>query len=215
MLGGVDDQRPVPLQQPVEDLEVGDELEDAVAAEPPRFVERRGDETGGEAARRWQGDNAVLQHHGEDVLQDEAEHEDRHRHSGIGDNHRADIGSGVALVGGDDAERNADDDGERQRHDRQLDRRRQALDQNLGDGSALRERLTEITVEKVPEVVEELDDERLVESLALVEGVADLVRRPFAEGRPTRVAGDDAGEDEHRDDDPEQHRDRRHRVDGA
>ena len=57
MLGGVDDQRPVPLQQPVDDLEVGDELEDAVAAEPPRFVERRGDEAGGQAARRWEGEN--------------------------------------------------------------------------------------------------------------------------------------------------------------
>ena len=75
-----------------------------------------------------------------------------------------------------------------------------------------RERLTEITVEKVPEVVEELDDDRLVEPLALVEGVADLVRRPFAEGGPARVAGDDAGEDEDRGDDPEQHRDRRHQA---
>ena len=157
----------------------------------------------------------VLQRHGEDVLQDEAEHEDRHRHAGIGDDHRADIGSGVALVGGDDAERNADDDGERQRHDRQLDRRRQALDQNLGDGSALRERLTEISVEKVPEVLEELDDDRLVESLTLVEGVTDLVGRPFAEGGPARVAGDDAGEDEHRDERSRTTPESTTRVDGA
>ena len=46
MLAGVDDDAPVPLQQPVEHLEVGDEVEHAVLADPPLLVERRRDEAG-------------------------------------------------------------------------------------------------------------------------------------------------------------------------
>ena len=101
VLAGVDDELPVPLQQPVEHLEVGDELEHAVLAEAPLLVERRGDEPRREPARRRQGEERVLERDGEEVLQEQTEHEDRHRDAGVGDDHRADVGRRVALVGGD------------------------------------------------------------------------------------------------------------------
>ena len=203
---------PVPLQHPVEDLEVGDELEDAVAAEPPLLVERRGTSPGDRRPDGGRARHVSFSVTAKRYCSKQPEHEDRHRHAGVGDDHRADVGGGVAPVGGDHAERHADDDGERQRHDRQLDRRRQPLDEHLGDGSALGERLAEVAVEQVAEVPEELHDDRLVEPVALGERVADLVRRPLAEGRPARVARDDPGEDEHRGDDAEQHRDRRQQA---
>ena len=42
-----------------------------------------------------------------------------------------DVGRGVAPVRRDEPERDADDDREEQRHDRQLDRRGQPLDEQL------------------------------------------------------------------------------------
>ena len=210
VLGGVDDDLPVPLQQPVEHLEVGDEVEHAVLAEAPLLVERRGDEPRREPARGRQRDERVLERDGEEVLQQQSEHEDRHRHAGVGGDHRADVDRGVAPVGGDHAERDADDDREGEGEHRQLDRRRQALDEDLDDAAALAERLAEVAGEDVAEVLEELDRRSARSSPSrCVERVADLVGGPLAEGGPARIAGDHAGEDEDRDHDPEQHRDRR------
>ena len=77
---------------------------------------------------------------------------------------------------------------------RQLDRGGQALDEDLGDAAALAERLAEVAREQVAEVGEELPEDRLVEPVALVEGVARRRRRPFPERRPARIAWYDPGE---------------------
>ena len=180
--------------------------------ETPLLVERRGDEPGREPAGRGQGDERVLQGDGEQVLEEEAEHEDRHRDAGVGDDHRAGVGRRVALVGGDDSERDADEDGEREGDDGQLDRRRQAFDEDLGDAATLAERVAEVAREQVPEERDELVPDRLVEPVALVERIAGRRRRPLAEGGAARIAGDHAGHDEHGGDDPEQHRDRRNQT---
>ena len=96
---------------------------------------------------------------------------------------------GVSAVGGDHAERYADDDGERQRHDRQLDRGGEPVDEQLGDRAPLGHRLAEVAVEEVDEVAPELDDDRLVEAGVLGELGARRFGRPLAELRLARIAG--------------------------
>ena len=59
-----------------------------------------------------------------------------HRDAEVGEHHRADVDGRVAPVGGDEPERHADGDREEHREERQLDGRRQALDEQLRDGLA-------------------------------------------------------------------------------
>ena len=66
----------------------------------------------------------------------------------------------------------------------------------------------EVPDRQLLQVAHELDGDRLVEPVAVDEVVAHGVGRPFAEDRAAGVAGDDPGEGEHDEDDPEQHRDR-------
>ena len=101
----------------------------------------------------------------------------------------------------------ADDRRESQGEDRQLQRDRQALDQDLADGPALSQRNTEIAGGQLAEVCGELDGDGLIEAVSVDEVVADGLGRPLAERGDARVAGQQPGEREDEEDDPEQDRD--------
>ena len=62
----------------------------------------------------------------------------------------------------------------------------------------------EVAAGELPEVVHELDGDRLVEPVAMDELVAELVGGAFAEDRPARVAGHESGQCEHDEHDPQQ-----------
>ena len=66
----------------------------------------------------------------------------------------------------------------------------------------------------VAEVAHQLHGDGIVQTLPLRVGVARLLRGALAEGGPARIARDDARQDEHQDDDPQDHRDGRQQPTG-
>ena len=95
----------------------------------------------------------------------------------------------------------------RQGEDRQLQRDRQAFDQDLADGPALSQRNTEIAGGQLAQVCGELDGDRLIQAVSVNEVVADRLGRPLAERGDARIARQQPGEREDEEDDPEQDRD--------
>ena len=87
---------------------------------------------------------------------------------------------------------------------RQLDGRRQALDEELRDGLRVLDRDAEVAAAELLEIADELDRDRLVQPVAMDEVVAEGIGRAFAEDRPAGVARDEPGEREHDEDDPQQ-----------
>ncbi len=108
---------------------------------------------------------------------------------------------------GVDAERNAEDQREQRREHGELDRRRQPLDQKVGDRPALAVRDAELSARSVLDEVGELHDYRLVEPESLGELFAVGDRRLLADHVGDRIAD----EPEHGEGDQ---RDRQHDDDG-
>ena len=77
-------------------------------------------------------------------------------------------------------------------------------------GRRMLDRFPEVALGDLAEVDPELDEDRLVEAVAMDEVVAHGVGGALPEHRPARVAGDQAGEREHDEDDPEQDHGDRH-----
>ena len=144
-----------------------------IPVRPQRLRERDHGDARREAAGRWQHERGVLEQHGEDECQDETEDEDRDRDTEVGDDHRADVGDGVASHRGRQSEDQPEDDGEEQGHDRQLDGHRQALEQDVGDRPAELDRGPEVAGREGAHVDDELLGDRLVETVLAVERGAD------------------------------------------
>jgi hypothetical protein len=142
-------------------------------------------------------EDAVLEQDGKDIGEEQPQHENGDRYAEVGDEHRAHVGRRVPPVGRDDSQCHPDRDGEQQRVNSQLDRRRHALDDYLGNRLAGLDRLAEVAGGEVAQVQGELHGYRLVEPEALVEGGTGGRVRLLLEGRMTRVARDDARQDEH------------------
>jgi hypothetical protein len=121
--------------------------------------------------------------------------------------HRSDVGWRVAPGRGGAAEEDSHHGREEERVEGQLDRHREPLHEHVRDGPVEADRRAEVARQQVADVLHVLDEDGLVQAVADVERVADLIGRLLAEGRPARVARDDPGEDEDERDHPEKDRD--------
>ena len=135
----------------------------------------------------------------------ELEHETGEEHRRRVEEDRADAQAGirpaVALRGGDHAERDADDEGDDQRVERELERRGAVAEEHFGDGLVVGERGAEVAGEHLTEVLEVLHDDRPVVA-GLVDALLQLIgRQPAAERRRDRVAGRPDEEEDERDQD--------------
>ena len=108
------------------------------------------------------------------------------------------------------AEQHADDDAER----RHFERRRKDPLQVVGDRLAGRDRDAEIALQHVADIVDELDQQRLVEAHLDARRFVDGRRRAVADDRQHRIDRHDAADEEGDGEQPEEgqrHRDRRSR----
>ena len=94
--------------------------------------------------------------------------------------------------------------GDTQGGDGELEGHRKPLDDDLADRPGEADRLSEVTADHVAEIDAELDDDRLVEAVGLVESLACLRRRPLAEDGGARLAGEQPDQQEHEEQDPDQ-----------
>ena len=102
---------------------------------------------------------------------------------------RIGVGPAVAHVGGEHAERDADDERDDQRVDRELERRGAVAEEHVGDELVVAEGAAEVAGEHLPEVFEVLDDEGPVVA-GLVDALGELVGGEAAtECGRDRVAG--------------------------
>ena len=135
---------------------------------------------------------------------EDEDHEDREGEAGDGhaaerEEHHRRVDRRAALDRRDHAERHAEDDGEEHRRARELERARQAIEDELCHRLVLDVRLSEVSADRVPEPAHVLDRERIVqpEVVADLLGEGDpLLRRSDAEGgrahhRVDRIAGDE------------------------
>ncbi len=211
MLQRVAQDRPLPGDQRVDDEHIADEVENVAqrsgeALHAPRLRDRLRHERRREAARRRQGQRRVAQHDTEEPGQDEAQHENRDRDAGVGEEHREDVDRGVATRGGEDAQGDPHDGGEEQGQQRQLQRDGQPLAEDLDHRAPLPDRIAQVALGELAQVDPELDRDRFVEPVALLEGVTDLVGGPLAKQRTARIARQQARQGEDEEDDPEQDR---------
>ena len=171
-------------------VDVADELE-GVLADAPHLVERLGNGAGRELARRGQLERGAVELLGEHVLQDQTQHEHGDGHPEVGADDGGHVGLGAVARARQHPQRHADDHGDEQRRRRQLQRHRQPLDQQVGDGLAQADRLAEVAGEHVADVAAELHDHRVVEPVALVEVGACASGVARSCNGLARVAGDD------------------------
>ena len=124
------------------------------------------------------------------------------------------VGGPVPADGGDDTERDADQDRDQCGENRELRRRRRVRCEVLPDGLVILERLAQVAVQQVRQVAPVLDRNRLVEPVALLERLyrRRIGRRLLTEIGGDRVAGHDLGECERDERDAEAEQDERRRA---
>ncbi len=112
----------------------------------------------------------------------------------------------VHVLGGHDAEWDADDDGEQHRRERQFQGGGEAFAQLVDDRPLCRDAQPEVTRGDPLEVLPVLHDERPVEAVLALDGGHGLWRRSFAEERLGRAARKRSGPREHEERDGEEDR---------
>ncbi len=120
----------------------------------------------------------------------QAEHEHRSGDADVGQHHGADVGLGVAAIGGEDAQRDAHADREDERVEPSARSWSGALDDQVGDGLIGLDGVAQVPRCHLPEVGHELDREWLVEAEADLEQAALLgvaARRGAWHGLPGRT----------------------------
>ena len=148
------------------------------------------------------------QRQAEDDLQHGRDHEGGHRDAEGRDADDRVVDGVVLPEGGDDAERAADDQRQRERGEAEPHRDRQAAGEELGDGEVAEvEGRPEIAPQQRREIEPVLLVERLVELVDLAQVLHHLgLERPF---EIERAAGREPDQEERDRDDDEQRRDRR------
>src|SRR5690625_161697 len=155
-------------------------LEAALGEQHAQALEERG-------AAAEQRQPADVQSHGTEQYQRQPEVWQRHaqqRHE-----HAAEVDPAVAVGGGQYTERDAQDDGQHQRGDRQLDGGAHAFTDELGNRSALPERSAEVTGQRPAGPAQVLDGQRLVEAVQLVELPYLLGLGALTQHHPDGIAG--------------------------
>jgi len=144
-----------------------------------------------------------LENRHEQVEHQHAREEDRHAEAADREDADHVVGPAVLAHRGDDAERHRPEHREEDREHRQLDRARHALLQDVGDGPLLRVGLAEVAARRVPEPVEILDDDGLVEPelLADLPDLFLLDRARLAAGLVDEDLGDVPGNEPHQHED--------------
>ena len=112
-------------------------------------------------------------------------------------------------IPGDDAERHPDHNRYQQGERREFHRRREPFDEQLRDRLVEPEGRPQIAGDDIADVDAELREDRLVEPVSLVVGIAQFVGGPFAKGGPAGISRNQTGEREHESQDPDEHRDGR------
>ena len=150
---------------------------------------------------------AADRQHAEPDREDELEHEAGEEHRRRVPEDRGDAQPGVvpaiALRGGQHAERDADDEGDEQRVEGELERRGSVAQDDVDDGLVVGEGGAEVAREDLAEILEVLHDDRPVEA-RFMDAFGELIGgEPPAERRRDRVSGrPDEHEDEgHQDED--------------
>ena len=140
------------------------------------------------ARARTAGGREPVQPDREDQLEDEAGEEHRGRVEEDREDAEDGVGPAIAEVGGEHAERDADDEGDDERVDRELERRGAVAEQHIGDELVVAEGAAEVAGEHLPEVLEVLHDEGPVVA-GRVDALLQLVGgEPAAERGGDRVA---------------------------
>ncbi len=143
----------------------------------------------------------------EDVFEDDREHEDRDRDPEQRREQAEVVEEAAVAFRRQEAERDPDEDREEHRPDRQLDRRRKALEELVEDRPSRRDRVAEVDRPDLLEIGPVLLLDRLVEAVLLVDR-RDLIRgRPLAEQGRRRAARQGPDPEEDQDREPEQDRD--------
>ena len=119
----------------------------------------------------------------QDELEEEAQPERRDGQPADRDEPDEEVGPSPARHGGEDAERDGQADVDQHRDSGQLQRRRQALHEIVGDGLSGLDRAAEVAVGEVAEVARVLDGQGPVQTEVLADRAdLPLVRRPAPPG---------------------------------
>ena len=157
--------------------------------------------------RRPPGHGQPAQADREDQLEQEAGEEHRRRVAEDREDPEDGVGPLVAQVGGEHAERDADDERHDERVERQLEGRGAVAGEEIDDGLVVGERGAEVAGEHLAEVLEVLDDQRPVVA-GLLDALLQLIRRQAAAERGgDRVAGGPHEQEHHRDQDEDRRED--------
>ena len=175
-------------QQRVDQQEAGDRLDEILH---------------GDAAR----DRRPAELHREQQDQQQAPPEDRHRIAGERDAHHAVVEDRVAPHRRDDAGRQAEDEREQDRAERELDGRRKQR-REFRDHRLMRDdRVAEIALQHAADVDAVLHEHRLVEAVLLAQlRMPDRIDAALAGHGLDRIAGNEADQDEGEQRDPDEGR---------
>jgi hypothetical protein len=131
----------------------------------------------------------------EDVDQKQREPERRHRDRDRADALRGAVDAPAVAYGGEHAERDGDQEGEKRRAERELEARRRARGEIRADRAAGDVAIAEVAVNEPGEVVDELLAHRLVQAELLLD-LVDRRRRRIGRPRQHRVPGEHMGDHE-------------------
>jgi len=204
---------PVPDQQRVERVDVGDEAGQREGVrvrdvDPPRLIEGLDRHAGAQTAAGRQPERRVFERDAEDIREHQAEPENRHRDADVGPDHGADVDGGVVVVRRERAERDAHHDRDHHGVERQLDGDGQPFDEQLIHRAAELARLAEIATQHVADVDAELLGDRVVQPVTFIKRVTDRFGGTLAQRRPAGIAGQQAGQAERYEQNAQQDRDR-------
>ena len=169
---GVDQHNRIPRDDRVEDVEVGQELEQtvqggSVLGGPPKdFIERDRPHARRQPSRGGKPEGRAFQHQTKEVGQHQAKPEDRHRHADVGPHHRNHVRCRIVTHGGDYARRDPNHYRNQQRRHTELDRRRQPLDEHEGYRPLIADRVSKVPPQDIAKEDPQLDKDRLVETVA-------------------------------------------------
>ena len=121
--------------------------------------------------------------HREDVLEQDREEEDGNRDPDERGHEARVVHHAAVAFGGEEPEGHAEGDCEDHRRDRELDRRREAARDLLGDRTPRGDARAEIALHELLEVLEVLDVDRPIEPVDALDLLDRLGRRPLAEQR--------------------------------
>jgi hypothetical protein len=141
---------------------------------------------------------------GEDILERQAEHEDRDADAQQRDDRHRPVGPALRMTGGVSAQRDADARREDHRRDGQLDGRREADQELTQDRLVIDDARAEVAAQHVAQVVQVLLPERVVETEVLAHRGDTLRRRMLAQDRGGGIAGEQVDEGEQDDRQSEQ-----------